>query len=174
MFELGLKVYVARRSYGWLFLFLLTIFLLFIGFFTLQLYMAIGDTILLIPSLLILGVALFQIIVLANLPYMRYELNDEKLVIKCGFILKYVIPLSSIKRVVKRDLEISLWSSFRLPGLALFRVPYADVGVVKMCATSMSRGIILIETDRGLYGITPDNEEQFIADLHSRIRGKLL
>lgn len=98
---------------------------------------------------------------------MKYELDDKKLVMKCC-LLKYTLPLASIKRITKRDLEISLWSSLRLPGLALFTVLCADVGKVKMRATSASKDIILIEIDHGLYGITPAKEDEFVTDFRSR------
>ena len=168
---MSLKVYVARKSYGWLFLALITLPLLLIGGFLVHLYLTTGHIFLFLSIFLSLGIALPFLIILISLPFMKYELDDEKLVMKCG-LLKYVVPLDSIKRITKRDLEISLWSSLRLPGLALFTVLYADLGKVKMCAASASTDIILIETDRGLYGITPANEDEFIADFRSRTGGK--
>jgi len=53
--------------------------------------------------------------------------------------------------------------------MALFTVPYADVGNVKMCATSASKDILLIETSSGLYGVTPRDEETFMTDIRHRI-----
>ena len=166
---MSVKVYAPRKSYGWLFLALLVFLLFFSGFFLVHVYFATGNAVLLISAFPSFGFGIPFLVILFGLRTMRYELDDENLVMKYRFI-KYIVPFSSIKRITKRDLEISLWSSFRLPGLALFTVPYSDVGKVKMCATSASRGIILIETDRGVYGITPLDEDAFIADLKSRIR----
>jgi hypothetical protein len=165
----GLKVYRPRKSRGWLSLSLLVLPFLLLGGFLTYLYVTTGYAVLLVIALPLLSLQLPFLVILFGLPSMRYELYDEKLVMKCS-LLKYVVPLASIKRITKRDLEITLWRSFRLPGLALFTVPYADVGRVKMCATSMSKGIVLIETDRGVYGITPLDEKGFIADLRSRVR----
>lgn len=164
---MGLKVYAARKSYGWFFLALITLSLLSIGGFLVHLYLITGQIFLFLSIFLSLGTALLFLIILISLPFMKYELDDKKLVMKCC-LLKYTVPLASIKRITKRDLEISLWSSLRLPGLALFTVLYADVGKVKMCATSASKDIILIETDHGLYGITPAKEDEFVTDFRSR------
>jgi len=165
------KVYAPRKSHGWVFLSLLVFPFLIIGGFLMHLYLTTGVIFLLIPTGISLGTAILFLIILCGLPSMKYELDYEKITIKCG-LLKYIVPFSSIKKITKRDLEISLWSSFRFPGLALFKVLYADVGNVKMCATSASKGIILIETDNGLYGITPANEDKFMADFRSRTGGK--
>ncbi|NTU51872.1 MAG: hypothetical protein HGA94_05485, partial [Candidatus Aminicenantes bacterium] len=54
------------------------------------------------------------------------------------------------------------------PGIALFEVLYGDVGRVKMCSTAALKGILLIETDGGLYGITPLDEEGFVAAVRAR------
>jgi hypothetical protein len=165
---MSVKVYFPRKSHGWIFLTLLVLLLLFFGFWLMYVFSVIGNFVLLIFAIIPLVFVVPFLVILFSLRTMRYELNDEKLAITCGF-LRYVIPLHSIKRITKRDLEISLWSSFRLPGLALFRVPYVDVGIVKMCATSSSKGILLIETDKGLYGITPRGEDDFVADLKARL-----
>jgi len=165
------KVYAPKKSFGWLSLALLVFPFLLLGGFLLHLYLTTGLIVLFLFIFFSLGTALPFLIILVSLPFMKYELDDENLVMKCG-LLRYAVPLASIKRITKRDLEISLWSSFRLPGLALFTVLYADMGKVKMCATSASKDIILIETDNGLYGITPANEDEFMADFRSRTRGK--
>jgi len=149
-------------------LLILTLFLT--GGFFAYVYLVTGQSALLISALSSLGIGAPFLVILLSLPSMRYELDSDNLVMRCG-LLRYVVPLTSIKRITKRDLEISLWSSLRLPGLALFTVPYADVGKVKMCATSASKDIILIETDRDMHGITPADEEGFIADFRSRIGG---
>ncbi len=168
--SMSLKVYSARKSRGWLFLALLFFAFFLTGGFFVYLYLVTGRSTLLISAVASLGIAVSFLVILFSLPSMRYELDSDNLVMRCG-LLKYVVPLTSIKRITKRDLEISLWSSLRLPGLALFTVPYADVGKVKMCATSASKDIILIETDRDMYGITPADEEEFIADFRSHIGG---
>lgn len=102
------------------------------------------------------------------LPSLRYELEDERLTMRCG-PLRYVIDLSEIERVTRRDLTMSMWSSFRLPGVALGEAVYGDVGNVVMCATRALKGITLIETRRRKYGLTPADEKALLADLEARL-----
>jgi hypothetical protein len=115
------------------------------------------------------GIGLPMLCLALWFPAMRYELRSGELVLRYGPVLTYRIPLSSIVRIRRRNLAVSLWSSMRLPGLALFKVPYSDVGTVRMCATSASRRILLIETRDAAYGLTPVDEEGFVAELKSRM-----
>lgn len=116
------------------------------------------------------GLGLFFLAMAAWFPTLRYELDQETLTLHYGPILHYRIPLQEIKEMRRRNLRITLWSSMRLPGLALFTVPYADAGRVKMCATACATRILLIETERGTYGITPADEEAFVAAVKERIK----
>jgi hypothetical protein len=99
---------------------------------------------------------------------MHYELDAEALTLRYGPVLTYRIPLDEVHAIERRDLRISLWSSVRLPGLALFVVPYRDIGQVKMCATAAAKGILLIETEGEMYGITPADESGLMAALEAR------
>ena len=101
-------------------------------------------------------------------PAMRYELDAEALTLRYGPALTYRIPLDDVHAIERRDLSLSLWSSVRLPGLALFAVPYRGMGQVKMCATAASKGILLIETAEAVYGITPADESGLVAALEAR------
>lgn len=114
-------------------------------------------------------IAVPLLVLAAWFPTMRYELDDEALVLRYGPILRYRIPLDEIQEMRRKNLKISLWSSLRLPGLALFTVPYADEGRVKMCATAAADRILLIDTRRGTYGVTPADEEAFVAAIRARI-----
>ena len=118
------------------------------------------------PGILI---AIPFLVMAAWFPTMRYELAGETLILRYGPVLRYGVPLSEVRSLRRRNLSISLISSFRFPGLALFTVPYADVGRVKMCATSAAEGILLIETSGGTYGVTPADEERFVAALKVRM-----
>jgi hypothetical protein len=121
------------------------------------------------PAVLVGGISLVFIVFASWFPTMRYILEEDRLVLRYGPVLNYAIPLDSIRGMRRRDLAMSLVSSFRLPGIALFEVLYGDVGRVKMCSTSALKGILLIETDGGLYGITPDDEEQFVSAVRARM-----
>ena len=109
------------------------------------------------------------LVLAAWIPTMRYELDDQALTLCYGPILRYRIPLEDIQEMRRKNLKISLWSSMRFPGLALFTVPYADEGRVKMCATATADRILLIDTPRGTYGVTPADEEAFVAAVRARI-----
>ena len=161
-------VFKPRPSTGWLWVGGLGLFIGGIGLFPVLL----GPVPLLavLPSLLICGgLGLAALALAAWFPTMRYELDGETLTLRYGPILRYRIPLEQIKGMRRRNLSISLWSSMRLPGLALFTVPYSDVGRVKMCATAAATRILLIETDGGLYGVTPAEEERFVAAVQERL-----
>ena len=103
-------------------------------------------------------------------PTMRYDLDDRALILRYGPVLNYRVPLAQIESIRRRDLGLTIWSSIRFPGIALFGVPYADVGNVKMCATGALKGILLIETGRAKYGITPADEGGLVAAIRSRIK----
>jgi hypothetical protein len=100
---------------------------------------------------------------------MRYEIGTDALELRYGPLLHYRIPFGSIRRLSRRHLSPTLWASPRLPGIALFTVPYSDVGPVKMCASAAARGILLIQTSRETYGITPEREDEFLSALEDRL-----
>ncbi|MGB9721844.1 MAG: PH domain-containing protein [bacterium] len=99
---------------------------------------------------------------------MRYELRPDGLYLRGGpFVFK--IPYPDIKQISKTDLIFHPAASNRWPGYAFGVCYYADAGEVTMCATRMCKAIILIQTIGRLYGITPQDEEAFIANLKKRI-----
>jgi len=111
----------------------------------------------------------YVLVVLASLPKMRYELTPDTLVLSCGPLFRYRIPYATITDMRCSTLTPTMWSSMRMPGLALGGVIYADVGTVRMCATRMSRDILLITAGGKLYGITPADEERFVRTLMSKL-----
>ncbi len=102
-------------------------------------------------------------------PAMRYEVGSEELVLRCGPVLTYRIPLREIRTIRRRNLGLTIWSCVRLPGVALFTAPYADVGNVKMCASAALNDVLLIETQKSKYGITPADEGGLVAALRLQI-----
>ena len=105
----------------------------------------------------------------ALFPTMRYELDADALTLRYGPVLRYRIPYSEIQGMQRRDLSVPVWSSMRLPGLALFVVPYNDVGPVRMCATRAAKDILLIRTTRATYGLTPAEERLFLDAIMARL-----
>jgi hypothetical protein len=102
-------------------------------------------------------------------PTMRYEIEGAQLTLIYGPLLRYTIDIKNITSIRRCDIGFSPVSSFRFPGLALFSVPYPEIGSVKMCATAASNGILLIETGSVKYGLTPVDEEAFVAELRKRM-----
>ncbi len=123
----------------------------------------------LITILITLAIGIVALVIAAFFPTMRYELDGSVLHVTYGPLLHYTIEACQIKSMRRRDLGFSLVSSFRVPGLALFNVPYPEMGTVKMCATAASNGILVIETDKAVYGLTPANEAEFVAELRKRM-----
>lgn len=111
----------------------------------------------------------FFFITLASLPQMRYELAPDALVLTAGPFLTYRVPYGVITDIRRATLTPSLWSSMRLPGLALWAVPYPREGKLFMCATRMSRDILIVSTGARRYGITPRETERFIDALRARM-----
>jgi len=122
----------------------------------------------LLMGLMALGLGVPFLALAIWFPTMRYELDAGTLTLRYGPVLTYRIALDEVQSIERRDLPISLWSSVRLPGLAVFAVPYRGVGQIKMCATAAARDILLIATAEELYGITPSDVAGFLAALEAR------
>ncbi len=115
-----------------------------------------------ITLIIVVPVALAFLALAFWFPTMRYELHHDQITLRYGPVLTYRIPLSEIRTIRRRNLSLTIWSTVRFPGIALFTVPYGDMGNVKMCATAALNNILLIETDKEKYGLTPANENQFV------------
>ncbi len=163
-------IFKPRPSRGWLSLLLLALALLFLSL-PAVVGAAAGEVpwpVGLLTGAIGLGLGVPFLALVFWFPTMRYELDAEALTLRYGPVLAYRIPLGEIQAVEHRNLRLSWWSSMRLPGLALFTVPYRGLGQVKMCATAAARDILLIETADGLYGITPADELGLVTALQSR------
>lgn len=161
------KVFKPRPSTGWVWVGVLALVLLGAGLYMLITFGFSGPLVLTI--LLTIPLGLVFLLLTVFFPTMRYEIEGTKLMLTYGPLLRYTIDIGQIKSIRRRDLKISPLSSFRFPGLAIFGVPYLEIGTVKMCATAASTGILLIETESTKYGLTPANEEEFVAELRKRM-----
>jgi hypothetical protein len=123
----------------------------------------------LIPLILSVVIGLPFLLLAAFFPTMRYELDADALILRYGPVLRYRITYDQIQGIQRRDLSVPVWSSLRLPGLALFVVPYNDVGPVRMCATRAATDVLLIRTSGATYGLTPADERGFLDALMSRL-----
>jgi hypothetical protein len=96
-------------------------------------------------------------------PTMKYSVGAGTVVLSCG-PFKWLIPISSICSVREDDLEyLPKSQGWKLPGYALFRIEYGRVGIVRMCATSLTTRVLLISTDTGKWGVTPADVGSFRA-----------
>jgi len=100
---------------------------------------------------------------------MRYELRDDALYLIIG-PWKNRIPYNKIIDVTVKYLVLNPLSSFRMPGVALFNVRYSDEGTVRMYSTHALNDVVLIKTLNKKYGISPKDENGFIAALQSKIK----
>lgn len=161
------KIFKPRPSTGWIWVGVMGLILLGTG---LSLMITSGFSgPFLLTILLTVPIGIGFLLIAIFFPAMCYEIEGTRLTASYGPLLRYTIDIGQIKSIRRRDLNISLVSSFRFPGLAIFSVPYPEVGTVRMCATAASHGILLIETASTKYGLTPAEEEKFVAELRERM-----
>jgi hypothetical protein len=161
------KIFKPRQSSGWVWVGAIGLILLGTG---LSLMITSGFSgPFLVTILLTVPIGIGFLLIAVFFPAMRYEIEGTRLTITYGPLLRYTVDIGQIKSIRRRDLSISPVSSFRFPGLAIFSVPYPEVGTVRMCATAASHGILLIETASAKYGLTPAEEEQFVTELRQRM-----
>lgn len=161
------KIFKPRPSTGWMWVGAIALVLLAIGLSLIITSGFSGPFMLTIVLTVIIGLVFLLIAVL--FPTMRYKIEGNQLRLTYGPLLRYTIDINQIKSIRRRDLASGIVSSFRFPGLALFNVPYPEIGTVKMCATAANNGILLIETGATKYGLTPADEETFVAELKKRM-----
>jgi hypothetical protein len=101
----------------------------------------------------------------------RYELSPTRLSLHCGSV-KYNVPLEDVTGVNKADLRARALSGTRFPGFALGKNSYGGVGDVVMCSTRSHKGIILVETRKKKYGVTPADEKAFLAELEGYLEAR--
>jgi hypothetical protein len=162
------KIFKPRPSTGWIWVGLIGLLPLATGL-GLMITQGLSGPFL-ITILLTIPIGIGFLLLAIFFPTMRYEIEGSRLTLRYGPLLRYTIELGQIKSIRSRDLQISPVSSFRFPGLAIFAVPYPEIGTIKMCATAASHGILLIETTSAKYGLTPADEQGFVAELRERMR----
>ena len=162
------KVFRPRPSTGWVWAGAIAIVLLTSGLSMLVTSGLSGPF--MITILLTIPLGLVFLLITIFFPAMRYEIEGRNLILSYGPLLRYTIDIGQIKSIRRRDLGLSLLSSFRFPGLAIFGVPYREIGTVKMCATAAGTDILLIETESTKYGLTPEDEEEFVKELRTRMQ----
>jgi hypothetical protein len=165
-----MKIFRPRPSHGWAWLILMAVIIAAVAIAPV-LAMGMTSSSVILTVIICFAVALAFLALAFWFPTMRYELDEDELTLRYGPVLTYRIPLREIRAIRRRNLSLTIWSTIRFPGIALFSVPYADVGNVKMCATAALKDILLIETEKEKFGLTPTDEEAFVAALQAQMEG---
>jgi hypothetical protein len=137
------KTFYPRPSYGWAWLALMAIVISALAIIP-TLATGLSSTGIVLTLMICIPMAIAFLVLAVWFPTLRYDLNQDQLTLHYGPILKYRIPLREIRTIRRRNLGLTIWSMIRFPGIALFQVPYADVGNVKMCATAALNNILLV------------------------------
>lgn len=162
------KSFQPRPSRGWVWLVLMALIIIFVSIAP-AIATGLSSSNAVLTLVICIPISLAFLILAFWFPTLRYELDRDQLTLRYGPVIKYQILLREIRSIRRRSLSMTIWSTLRFPGIALFTVPYADVGNVKMCATAALNNILLIETDKEKYGLTPANEELFVAALRAQM-----
>ena len=165
------KTFHPRPSYGWAWLVLMSIVIIALAIIP-ALAAGLSSSNAVLTLIICIPVAIGFLALAVWFPTMSYELDQDQLTLRYGPFLTYQIPLDEIRTIRRRNLALTIWSTIRFPGIALFKVPYADVGMVKMCATAALNNILLIETEKEKYGLTPADEEAFVVALQTQMKQK--
>jgi len=122
-----------------------------------------------LPLALLLGVDAAAIFFAAILLTMKYFVTGSHVILRCG-PFRWKIPTGDIRSIVERDVGwMPVSEGWKLPGYALFKIQCADVGPVRMCSTALTKRILLIDTGKDLWGITPGDVEAFVAALKLKL-----
>lgn len=162
------RYFRPRNSFGWFWLVLMALIISAIAIAP-ALAVGVSSSSAVLTLIVCIPIALAFLILAFWFPSMRYELDQDHLTLRYGPVLTYRIPLGEIRTIRSRNLSLTIWSTIRFPGIALFQVPYADVGNVKMCATAALNNILLIETEKEKFGLTPADEEEFVAAIRAEM-----
>lgn len=114
----------------------------------------------LLTALIIPGIFFLSIF-----PTMKYAVGTDTVALSCG-PFKWLIPIRSICSIREDDLEyLPKSQGWKLAGYALFRIEYGRIGIVRMCATSLTTRVLLMSTDTEKWGITPADVDSFKAEI---------
>lgn len=164
-----ITIYFPKKSYGWISLLFMALVFGILAYYALQAYRLTGDIGAIFTLIVSAGLVIDCLVLTVWFFSMRYELSPQSLVMKIG-PLQYVVDLETIKYVSSKDLTHSWWPALKLPGFSLFYSSYKEEGKIFMCATRSQKGVVLIETEFKKFGITPEKEELFMAELNSYLR----
>jgi len=153
--------YYPKKSYGTLLGLVMGI--LIFGFCLWGIGYSLGDAdrtlkmMLYIPAYFFLGIYL---IVLSGSFNLSYRVNEEKLIVKWGFISLH-IPWEDIDHVIQVKGKSNLFSILGMswPGYIVGLYTAKGLGPVRMYATQPQEGFIYLKTHKGFFGLTPEDSK---------------
>ncbi|HNX28688.1 MAG TPA: PH domain-containing protein [Syntrophomonadaceae bacterium] len=91
---------------------------------------------------------------------LEYICEETQLIIRFGFI-KAKIPWDQINTIERIEGKVNYYSIFGMswPGFIAGLYSAKGLGYVKMYGSDNSQGFLLLRTNLGLYGLTPDSNE---------------
>jgi len=162
------EVFKPNFSTSTYYLFGVILIILFIPLFS-ELYHTSGG-----ESLIMTGIVFIPLILLIGLYIgiyhtISYKLQEKEFILKCGpFSSK--IQYKKIKNITKiEELGFSPLGLCRCSTYLLGSNYFVNCGWITMYATNY-KNVLLIETDKKRYGITPSNEEGFLWILNERLK----
>ncbi len=153
--------FIARKSNGsWIGLLLgIVIF----GFFLWGINFSLGPEDLALAIMLYIPVYLFIgifVVLLWGSFTLKYICDEDQLIINWGFI-KAKIPWNEITAVENIEGKVNYYSILGMswPGFIAGLYSARGLGYIKMYGSDNSTGFLLLRTNLGLYGLTPDSPE---------------
>lgn len=125
----------------------------------------------LIDGIIVIGLFCWVGLYMIIYPTMCYEFYEKELILRCG-LFSSKIQYEEIKNVSKIvDLGFSPAGLCRFPKYLLGNNCFSKYGWITMYATSY-KDVILIETDKRRYGITPKDKDGFMRILNEKLKIK--
>lgn len=108
-----------------------------------------------VPAYLFLGIFILLLIGAAN---HNYRLEDQGFIINWGF-RKIFVPWQDVNQIIKVEGRSNFFSvlGFSWPGYIVGLYSVKGIGTVRMYGTRHEDGFIYLKTNRGFFGLTPED-----------------
>lgn len=125
-------------------------------------------TLLLIPLVLFIFVGL---VVIMGFYTISYQITPEHLVIKWNFFTKK-IKWTAIRDIQQIKGAPKAWAVFgaNWPGYCVGAFAISGLGVMTLFATRLESKLVLFRTSEGIYGITPENVDDFLLAVQDKAK----
>lgn len=163
------KFYNPKKSLGWVSLLIAMLLFLALAWISFLAYQETEQYGAILSSIIFVILAFLAFVLFLWFFKMKYELSGDKLILHYG-PLSYDLDLYLVEKVEKKNLFPSLGVGVIMPGFAKWVVNYRGEGKIFMCATRATQEILIIQTRTGKVGITPQYEEDFRAEINSKVK----